>query len=112
MSAMKLNHTPDMTFDSMAAALAEELPQYEVELKKNPLLGFRYVEVRKSGFVGVQVRVFEKKNEVRLINGIPAWWARAFFGGLLFIAFVWGSMQRVNREVGAALTKRFGATEK
>ena len=109
---MKLNHTPDMTFDNMKAALAEELPQYEVELKKNPLLGFEYVQVKKSGFVGVWVRVFDKKNEVRLINGMPAWWARALLGGLLVIAFVWGSMQRVNREVGDVLTRRFGATEK
>jgi hypothetical protein len=109
---MKLNHNPQMTFEAMTQALQEELPQYQVELLKNPLMGFQYVQVRKSGAVGTWVRIFDKKDEVRLINGMPAWWARALFGGVLLLLFVWGSMNRVRKETADVLMRRFGTDEK
>ena len=60
---MKITYTPEMTFEAMQDAVRSELPEYTTEIKKNPLLGFQYLEVKKSGTVGVWVRVFEEKRK-------------------------------------------------
>jgi hypothetical protein len=73
---MKLKHYPEMTFDNMVQTLQKELPQYETRLLKNPLLGFQYIEVKKSGFVGVWIRIFENKQNIQLIKAIPSAMAR------------------------------------
>ncbi len=100
-----------MTFEAMAETIKAELPQYETSIKKNPLMGFQYIEVKKSGTVGVWIRVFEKKNRVNLMNAIPSNMARAFFGGLLLILFVSAAQTKVRKETGAVLLKKFGTSE-
>ena len=76
---MKLEYTTDMTFEAMKDALTTALPQYEVKILKNPLAKFEYIEVKKSGTVGVWIRGFDKKGRVQLTNAIPSTMARAFF---------------------------------
>ena len=36
------------TIEDIAAILQTEMPQYIIEIKKNPLMGFQYVEVKKT----------------------------------------------------------------
>jgi len=109
---MKLNLTEEMSFEKMTEVLKKELPQYEVSLKKNPLTKWQYVEVKKSGAVGVWVRTFPKKNEAWLIKAMPSALVRGLFGGLILILFVMGAQGRVQKEVNDVLTKAFNTTAK
>ncbi|MDX2360139.1 MAG: hypothetical protein QNK23_05000 [Crocinitomicaceae bacterium] len=106
---MKIKHTEEMTFEAMRDALRSELP-YPVEIKKNPM-GFQYLEVKKSGTVGVWIRVFEKKGRVQLMNAIPSFMARLMLGGLLLIAFTHSAQSKVRKESGAILINKFGTQE-
>jgi ABC-type phosphate/phosphonate transport system permease subunit len=104
---MNLELTASMSFESMHAALVKQFPQYKIELKKNPILGFRYIQVYKSAFVGTWIRVFEKNNKVQLINTIPSTFARAFFGGLIAILFAMSAQNKLRKEVGEFLIREF-----
>ncbi len=104
---MKIAHTKEMTFESMCQIIQEEYPHYKTSIKRNPLLGFQYIEVKKTGFVGIWIRIFEKKDRILLINATPSTWARAFFGGLLLIAFTYKTQSRVRKEIGAGLINTF-----
>ena len=104
---MKLKLHPEMTFDSMVQTLQNELPQYQTSLLKNPLLGFQYIEVKKSGFVGVWIRSFEKKGNITLMKAIPSALARGFLGGLLLILIVNGAQGRVRKDVEEVLKRKF-----
>ena len=108
---MKIKHTPEMTFEGMAQVIKTELPQYTTTLKKNPLMRFQYIEVKKSGTVGVWIRVFDKKGKVQLMNAMPSTAARAFLGGVLILMFVWGAQSKVRKETGALLIEKFGTQE-
>lgn len=110
-SFMNLQLNDSIRFDAMKAALTQKFPAYEVELKKNPLARFEYIQVRKSPFVGVWIRIFPKKNRVTLIKTIPSTWARAFLGGLLTMLFAGGAQGRLRKEVAGVLAKEFYTTE-
>ncbi len=99
---MKLQLTDKMTFAGMTELLGSKLP-YETTLKKNPLLRFEYIQVRKAPFVGVWIRVFPKKNNIQLIKAIPDTWARALFGGLLVLLFFNGAQNKVRDEIAEIL---------
>jgi hypothetical protein len=109
---MKLKLTSEMTIESMAQVLqdAEDFP-YKVRTKKNPLMGFQYVEVEKSGAVGVWIRVFEKKGRVQLMNAMPSTLVRVLFGGLLLIAFTYGAQSKIRKQAGAILMEAFGTSQ-
>lgn len=108
---MKLDLKPEMTFEAMAKTIQEGLPQYQTEVKKNPLMGFQYVQVRKSGTVGVWIRTFDKKNRAMLMNAMPSFMVRAMLGGLLLVLFTASAQTKVRKEVGALLIEKFGTKE-
>ncbi len=58
---MNLDLTESMTFPAMLKALQEKLPNYKIELKKNPVAKFEYIQVYKSAYVGTWIRVFPKR---------------------------------------------------
>ena len=105
---MKLKYNPQMTFEKMIEVLTRALPGYKIELRKNPLMRFNYIVIRKSAFIGVWVRVFEQKGFVQLIKAIPSVWARAFFGSLLVILLMSKSQGKVADEVAQVLEREFG----
>jgi hypothetical protein len=109
---MKLVKTEEMSFDKITEVLTEELPQYEVSLLKNPIARFEYVQVKKTGSVGVWVRIIEKKQEVLLIKAMPSALVRALFGGLLLILFVNGAQNKVRDECSDVLKKAFNTKKK
>ena len=104
---MNLEQKENMTFESMQEILNEKFPQHKVSVKKNPLAGFQFVEVRKSGTVGTWIRINDNKRQVKLINGMPSAGARAMLGGLLIIAFVYGSQNKLRKEVAKVLSDHF-----
>ncbi len=108
---MKLQLTDAMTFEAMAEALkaSSELP-YEITIKKNPLLRFEYIQVRKSGAVGAWVRVFPKKNRVLLLNAMPSALIRGLFGGLLLFVFTYSAQSKVRKKTGQILMDAFDTT--
>lgn len=108
---MKLKHTEAMTFEAMAEALqaSPELP-YEITIKKNPLMGWQYIQIKKSGAVGVWIRVFPKRGRVQLMNAMPSTLVRAMFGGLILIAFTYGAQSKIRKKAGAVLMETFDTT--
>lgn len=102
--------TGTMTFQAMADAIQKEHPEWQVTVKKNPLLRFEYVAVRKSALIGVWIRIFEKKGFALLIKAIPAAWVRALLGGLLLYAFTAGAQGKVLNEVSRILSEKFGSS--
>lgn len=100
-----LNDT--MTFSAMHKVLSEKFPNYKIQLKKNPVMKFEYIQVYKSAYVGTWIRVFEKKNRVMLINTIPSTIARALFGGLIAILIANKAQTKLRKEVGQVLQDAF-----
>jgi len=103
---MNLQLNEKMTFPEMERVLSEKLT-YEVKIKKNPLLRFEYIVVKKSAFVGAWIRIFEKKDRVQLIKAIPSDIARAFFGGLIVILFLSSAQRKVLDEIAEVLKAEF-----
>jgi len=58
---MNLQLNDSVNFPAMLNALIQKLPSYKIELKKNPIAGFEYIQVTKSAYVGIWIRVFPKK---------------------------------------------------
>jgi hypothetical protein len=104
---MKLRLTKGMTFESVTKVLQEELPAYKTRLRKNPILRFSYIEVKKNGFVGVWVRLFDSEKEAWLIKAIPSAIVRGLFGGLLLFIFINGSQKKVRYQVAEVIKMRF-----
>jgi hypothetical protein len=108
---MNLELNDSMTFAAMLKTLQEKLPNYKIELKKNPVAKFEYIQVYKSAYVGTWIRVFPKKNRVMLIKTIPSTLARAFFGGLIAIIVASSAQDNLRKEVGEVLKSAFGTKE-
>ena len=107
---MNLILKDNISFEAMQQLLTEKLP-YKIELKKNPVARFQYIQVYKSAYVGVWIRIFENKNRVTLIKTIPSTMARAFLGGLIAILLASGAQNRLRNEVAQVLKDGFGTTE-
>ncbi|MEP6676808.1 MAG: hypothetical protein ABJA78_16730 [Ferruginibacter sp.] len=107
---MNLALNDSMSFAAMQKVLSEKLP-YKVELKKNPVARFEYIQVYKSAYVGVWIRVFEKKNQVMLIKTIPSTMARALLGGIIAIIIASGAQNKLRQEVAQVLKDAFGTKE-
>lgn len=96
--------------EALEKSLMEKFPQYKVRLLKNPLMSFQYVEVKKSGTVGVWVRIMDKKDQVWLISCMPSPIARALLG-LIFVFFFIGAQKKLNVEVGTVIKETFNTSE-
>jgi len=103
---MNLELNEKITFEAMQKVLTEKLP-YQVKIKKNPLLRFEYVVVKKTAFVGAWIRIFPKKNRVMLIKAIPSDIARALFGGLIVILFLSSAQKKVLDDISKVLIDEF-----
>ncbi len=104
---MKLSLDKNMSYDSILPILQEKFPDYIIEKKKNPIAKFEYIQVRKSAFVGLWVRILPNKNAVYLMQAIPGFWARALFGGLLVLLFLQGALRKVMKEVSETLIENY-----
>jgi len=103
---MKLQLTDAMTMEAMHEALSAGMP-YQVEMKANPAFKWQYIQVRKSGLVGVWIRRFDKKKQVTLMSCMPGTWARMLLGGLAFLVFLSGKQRKVRAEIAEVLKARF-----
>jgi hypothetical protein len=108
---MNLVLNDSLTFPAMLKVLTEKLPAYKIELKKNPLLKFEYIQVYKSAYVGVWIRSFPNKNRIQLIKTIPSAWARALLGGLIAMLIASGAQNKLRKEVAEILKKEFNTIE-
>ena len=106
---LALNDT--ISFAAMQKVLTEKLPNYKIELKKNPLLKFEYLQVSKSAYVGTWIRVFPDKKRVTLIKTIPSTLARALLGGLIAMLIASSAQNKLRAEVADVLKKEFNTTE-
>ncbi|HET6990925.1 MAG TPA: hypothetical protein VFJ43_06350, partial [Bacteroidia bacterium] len=89
----------------IAQAIRRELPQYAVEIKRNALLSFDYIEVRKSNYAGTHVRL--KNDKITAWGVIPSMAVRFFLGGLILqLATISGRIQ-VTKAVGEVITRNF-----
>jgi hypothetical protein len=104
---MNLALNDSISFDAMMKVLTEKFPGYKIELKKNPVARFQYIQVRKSAYVGLWIRIFPDKNRLMLIKTIPSTMARAFLGGLIAILIASGAQGRLQTEVADALKTAF-----
>ncbi|MBK8611683.1 MAG: hypothetical protein IPL84_17555 [Chitinophagaceae bacterium] len=104
---MNLVLNDSINFESMMRVLTEKFPGYKIELKKNPVAKFEYIQVYKSAYVGLWIRIFPKKNRLTIIKTIPSTMARALFGGLIAFMIASGAQGRLRDEVAAVLKKEF-----
>lgn len=100
-----------MNFSAMQKVLAEKLPAYKIELKKNPIARFEYIQVYKSAYVGTWIRVYEKKKQIALIKTIPSTMARALFGGLIAFLIASSAQNKLRNEVAQVLKDAFATSE-
>jgi hypothetical protein len=104
---MNLELNPSIDFQSMMNVLTQHFPGYTIQLKKNPVARFEYIQVRKSAYVGLWIRIFPDKNKVMLIKTIPSTMARAFLGGLIAAIIASGGQRKLEVEVAEVLKKEF-----
>ncbi len=104
---MNLALNDSINFESMMTVLKGKFPDYKIELKKNPVAKFEYIQVYKSAYVGLWIRIFPKKNRLMIIKTIPSTMARALFGGLIAILIASGAQGRLRDEVADVLKKEF-----
>lgn len=104
---MNLVLNDSISFPAMMKLLTEKFPNYTIVLKKNPVAGFEYIQVRKSTYVGLWIRIFPKKNRLMLIKTIPSTLARALFGGLIAILMASAAQGRLRDEVAEVLKAAF-----
>jgi hypothetical protein len=104
---MNLELNESMNFQSMLTALKSKLPNYVIELKKNPIARFEYLQVRKSAYVGVWIRILPGKNKVVLIKTIPSTMARALLGGLIAMLIASAAQQKLVNEIAQVLMAEF-----
>ena len=107
---MNLVLNDSISFPAMMKVLTEKFPNYQVVLKKNPVAGFEYIQVRKSTYVGLWIRIFPKKNRVMLIKTIPSTMARALFGGLIVILIASSAQGKLRDEIAEVLKTAFNTT--
>lgn len=108
---MNLELTPTMDFPAMLDTLQANFPLYKIELKKNPIAKFEYIQVYKSAYVGVWIRIFPKKNRVMLIKTIPSTMARALFGGLIAFLLASSAQSKLRKEIAEVLKDKFNTKE-
>ena len=108
---MKFKLLPEMTFNNIMEELKKSFPNYKIELLKNPVARFEYIQVTKSAYVGVWIRIFEKKEIVLLMGCIPSTIARLFLGGLLVLLFLSSSQKKVKLEIKNVLENKFKTSE-
>lgn len=108
---MNLELNDSMNFPAMLKVLQEKLPNYKIELKKNAIARFEYIQVYKSAYVGTWIRIFSKKNSVMLIKTIPSTMARALFGGLIAFLIASSAQGKLRTEVAEVLKGSFATKE-
>ena len=104
---MNLELTDSMNFQSMLAVLKNKLSNYTIEVKKNPIARFEYLQVYKSAYVGVWIRIYPDKKKVQLIKTIPSTMARALLGGLIAMLIASGAQKKLVDEVAEVLKAEF-----
>ena len=104
---MNLQLNDSISFPAMMKVLTEKFPNYKIILKKNPVAGFEYIQVRKSTYVGLWIRIFPKKNRVMVIKTIPSTMARALLGVLIAMLIASGAQGKLRDEVADVLKKEF-----
>ena len=97
MKTYKIDMIAGMDIPTIEKALTAAMPELQIEIKKNPLLKFEYVQVQQSAFIGTWVRIMEKKNQITFMGCIPATWARALFNGLLAILIGAGKRNKLSQ---------------
>lgn len=108
---MNLELTASMNFPAMLDTLQANFPLHKIELKKNPIAKFEYIQVYKSAYVGVWIRIFPKKNRVMLIKTIPSTMARALFGGLIAFLLASSAQSKLRKEIAEVLIDKFNTKE-
>lgn len=108
---MNLELNDSMNFPAMLKVLQEKLPNYKIELKKNAIARFEYIQVYKSAYVGTWIRIFPKKNSVMLIKTIPSTMARALLGGLIAFLIASSAQGKLRNEVAEVLKGSFATKE-
>ena len=108
---MNLQLNDSISFPAMMKVLTEKFPGYIIELKKNPIARFEYIQIRKSAYVGLWIRIFPNKNKVMLIKTIPSTMARALLGGIIAMLIASGAQAKLRDEVADVLKKEFNTSE-
>ncbi len=100
-----------MNLAIISAELKITLPNYKIELLKNPITRFEYIQVRKSALIGVWIRIFEKKEIIKLMGCVPSPMARIIFSGLLPLLFLFPSQKKVKLDIKNVLVNKFKINE-
>ena len=95
-----------LSIETILAMLKDEFPEYDVK-SRNSLAAGEYVQVRKSAFIGVWVRIKKKSNTLVVVSCVPSDWARALFFGLILYLFISSSLNQMQQEVYSFLQEKF-----
>jgi len=74
---MKIRTSKAYSLSELSNVLTSQFPQYKVSVEKNPVMGFEYGIVKKSGLVAAIFRV--KNDQITVYAGIPSTAIRFLF---------------------------------
>ncbi len=102
---MKVQSKLNVGYTDVLALLQAQFPQYQIEVLKNPLFRFEYIQVRKSAMHGAWVRI-KDGTQITVDGAIPSTLLRGLAGGLLLYAIAWSGMKKVEKEIGGFLAEK------
>ncbi|MFN8285571.1 MAG: hypothetical protein U0V74_02405 [Chitinophagales bacterium] len=105
---MKVQSKLNVSYTDILALLQAQFPQYQIELLKNPLFRFEYIQVRKSAMHGAWIRVKDGTN-ITVDGAIPSTLLRGLAGGLLLYAIAWSGMKKMEKEMGNFLQEKLAS---
>lgn len=96
---------PNTSLAEIQAKLQGHFPEYRISLRKNVFGDF--VMVAKTKFIGAMVQL-RKDQQVIVQFAIPSVLVQVFFGGLLFFAFTYSKLKKMENEVGEFVMQSYG----
>lgn len=104
---MKIQSTLNVTYPDLLALLQAQFPQYQIEILKNPILRFEYIQVKKTNINGAWIRI-KDGTKITVDGAIPSTLIRGLFGGLLLLLIAWSGMRKTEKEIGGFLAEKLG----
>ena len=103
---MRFQIISNVSIEQLFEDIKSQFPEYKATLKKNPLLRFQYIELRKSATVGVWIRI-RNNNNFWIAGAIPSPVIRALFGGLILYVFIVGKMKKIEKQIGGYVREKY-----
>jgi len=105
---MKIKSNRTVSLQEVYSTVKQQFSQFEVTIEKNPIMGFEYILVKKSGALGAFIRV--KDDSLTVDGAIPSFGIRfllIFSGWIFFFIYIMKAKNQIARPVSDFLNDTY-----